>query len=52
MTLWVSPDLATLALRAVQRDRIDESTTEERTVAAGAVAVRKGAVLLLEPLGR
>ncbi len=52
MRLWVSPDLATLALRAVQRDRIDESTTEERTVAAGAVAVRNGAVLLLEPLGR
>lgn len=51
MALRVPPDLPTLALEAHQHTWIDGRSTTA-PVAAGAVAVREGATLLLEPLPR
>lgn len=52
MTLQVPLEATTLSVRAVHLKQLEERTTQESSVGAGAIAIREGATLLVEPLAR
>ena len=52
ITLQVPLAAPTLSVRAIHVKQLDERTTQEGPVGAGAIAIRAGATLLVEPIPR